>query len=355
MSIRARLQLTKGGFELQTDLDLPAAGVSAVFGPSGAGKSLLLRCLAGLETEARGLVSIDGRDWQRDRYCLPAHRRSVGFVLQDSPLFPHLSVAGNLDYARKRSAPVARPVDYQQVVDWLGLRGLLSRLPQGLSGGERQRVAIARAVLRNPSLLLMDEPLSALDSRSKGQILGFLQDLLQRLPIPLIYVSHCSDEVARLADHLVLLEQGRVRAQGPLTELLTRLDLSPARAGDAGAVIAAQVGDVDPEFALTRVVFPGAEMFLARTDLIPGARVRLYVQARDVSLVLRRPEATSILNLLPARVTGLADAGPAQVTVRLDVQGTPLLARVTRKSAAALKLTPGNHLIAQVKSVALLS
>jgi len=355
MSIRARLELNKGAFRLEARLDLPATGVTALFGPSGAGKSLLLRCLAGLEPEARGLVNIDGRDWQRDGYWLPAHRRSVGFVLQDPALFPHLSVAGNLDYARKRSAAVAQPVDYQQVVDWLGLRGLLSRRPQGLSGGERQRVAIARALLRNPSLLLMDEPVSALDARSKRQILDFLQALLQRLPMPLIYVSHSSDEVARLADRLVLLEHGRVQAQGPLAELLTRLDLPPAQAGDAGAVIPARVNAVEREYALTRLEFPGGELYLARTDLNLGALVRLYVQARDVSLALRPPEATSILNLLAARVTGLASAGESQVTVRLDVQGTPLLARVTRKSAAALQLSVDMSVIAQVKSVALLS
>jgi molybdate transport system ATP-binding protein len=355
MSLSGRFQLVKGGFRLDAAFELPAAGVSALFGPSGAGKSLLLRCIAGLEPEALGELELGGKCWQQGSWRLPIRRRRVGWVPQDPGLFPHLSVAGNLSYGWRRTAPAERRVDYAQVVRWLGLDALLERTPGDLSGGERQRVAIARALLASPSMLLMDEPLSALDRAGKQQILDYLERLREHLEIPLLLVSHDADEVARLADHLLLLERGRVLAQGPLAELLTRLDLPLGQAEDAGALVQAEVLGQETDYDLVRLGFAGGEILVpARDDLDPGRRLRLRIHARDVSLSLQPPYQSSILNSFPVRVLELADTGRAQVTLRLDAGGVLLLARVTRKSALALNLSPGSSVHAQVKSVALM-
>ena len=266
MSLRGHFRLDKGGFRLDAAFELPATGVSALFGPSGAGKSLLLRCIAGLEPEARGELELGGDCWQRGTWRLPIRRRGVGWVPQDPGLFPHLSVAGNLGYGWRRTPPAERRVDYAQVVHWLGLDALLQRAPRDLSGGERQRVAIGRALLASPRMLLMDEPLSALDRAGKRQILDYLESLREHLEIPLLLVSHDADEVARLADHLLLLEQGQVLAQGPIGDLLTRLDLPLAQAEDAGALVQAEVLGQEPDYDLVRLGFAGGEILVPARD-----------------------------------------------------------------------------------------
>jgi molybdate transport system ATP-binding protein len=274
-------------------------------------------------------------------------------VFQEPSLFPHLTVRRNLAYGLKRVPAAERRVDLAQAAELLGVKALLNRLPGGLSGGERQRVAIARALLASPRLLLMDEPLAALDRRSKAEILPFLEGLHAELAMPIVYVSHALDEVTRLADHLVLMEEGRIRAAGPVAAMLTRLDLPLAHGDDAEAVVEARVVGHDEEYHLTELGFPGGRIAVSREALPLGHRVRLRFLARDVSLTLERQTGTSILNILPVVVTAVAEETPSQMMVRLDAEGVPLLARVTRKSAETLSLAPGRQVFAQIKSVAL--
>lgn len=355
--ILARFRLGWPGFELDVDLDLPGHGVTALFGHSGSGKTTCLRCVAGLERAGEAYLQINGERWQDSASGLfvPPHRRALGYVFQEASLFPHLSARRNLEYGLRRVKAAQRRVDWDHVVKLLGIEHLLERLPGTLSGGERQRVGIARALLTSPRLLLMDEPLAALDLKRKNEILPYLERLREELDIPVLYVSHSPDEVARLADHVVLLDQGRVVAQGSLRETLARLDLPTALGEDAGVVVESMVAEHDDAYHLTRLAFPGGEVLVARRPEAPGQRLRFRVHARDVSLALTRAEGSSITNLLPARVEALAAADtPAHVLVRLDAGGTPLLARITRRSADQLGLAPGLPLWAQIKAVALL-
>ncbi len=356
-NIQAQLQMAYPGFRLDVDLKLPGRGVTALFGPSGSGKTSCLRCIAGLERNATGRIEINGERWQDSASgCfVPPHQRAIGYVFQEANLFAHLSVKRNLEFGMKRVVRNERRVIWGQAVELLGIGHLLDRMPERLSGGERQRVGIARALLTSPRLLLMDEPLAALDFKRKQEILPYLERLHDELEIPVLYVSHSPDEVARLADHLVLLEEGRVVAQGGLRETLARLDLPTAFSEDAGVVIESQVAEHDPTYHLTRLVFTGGEVLVARRDEAIGQRLRFRVHARDVSLTLERAEGTSISNLLPARVEQIVAADtPAHVLVRLDAQGTPLLARITRRSADQLGVVEGKAVWAQIKAVALL-
>ena len=359
--IEARLQLARPGFALDVDLALPAQGVSALFGPSGCGKTTVLRALAGLE-RAAGRVALTGEVWQDDaqRRFEPTHRRALGYVIQEAALFPHLDVRRNLEYGLRRSGAARDTLD--PVVELLGLAPLLARRPATLSGGERQRVAIGRALAARPRLLLMDEPLSALDAARKAEILPYLERLARGAGLPVIYVTHSMDEVARLADHLVLLDAGRVRAQGPLVDLLARPDLPlprpPGTPDEAGVVIDATVDAHDAAYGLLRIAFAGGHLWLGATARAPGERVRAHVLARDVSVTRQAPAETSIINVLPVRLDGLHPDGHT-VLLRLLAghaagAGTPLLARITRRSQDALALQPGDLLYAQVKGVALM-
>lgn len=358
MSLAARFELRHADFVLDVDLALPGSGVTALFGPSGSGKTSCLRCVAGLEPAARGRLVVAEETWQdSDRgLFLPPHRRALGYVFQDANLFEHLDVRRNLLFGWKRVAPAARRLELEQVVELLGIEGLLARMPARLSGGERQRVGIARALLTSPRLLLMDEPLAALDAERKAEILPYLERLTRELALPILYVSHAPDEVARLADHLVLLERGRVLASGPTTEVLARLDLPIALADDAGVVLEGRVLGHDPDYGLLSLGLSGEQrVLLAHAPLPPGQALRIKVLARDVSLSLER-QHSSILNVLPATVAEIAPTrSPAQVLLRLDLGGTALLARITRYSLERLALQPGSRVWAQLKSVAVLA
>ncbi|WP_037007675.1 molybdenum ABC transporter ATP-binding protein [Pseudomonas sp. MOIL14HWK12:I2] len=358
MSLAARFELRHADFVLDVDLALPGSGVTALFGPSGSGKTSCLRCVAGLEPAARGRLVVAEETWQdSDRgLFLPPHRRALGYVFQDANLFEHLDVRRNLLFGWKRVAPAARRLELEQVVELLGIEGLLARMPARLSGGERQRVGIARALLTSPRLLLMDEPLAALDAERKAEILPYLERLTRELALPILYVSHAPDEVARLADHLVLLERGRVLASGPTTEILARLDLPIALADDAGVVLEGRVLGHDPDYGLLSLGLAGEQrVLLAHAPLPPGQSLRIKVLARDVSLSLER-QHSSILNVLPATVAEIAPTrSPAQVLLRLDLGGAALLARITRYSLERLALQPGSRVWAQLKSVAVLA
>jgi molybdate transport system ATP-binding protein len=356
--IEARLRLQRQGFALDLELSLPARGVSALFGPSGCGKTTVLRALAGLE-HAAGRVALGDTVWQDDARGLfvPTHRRALGYVIQDAALFPHLDVRRNLAYGERRVAPGARRIAMPQVLALLGLQGLLPRAVDTLSGGERQRVAIARALATQPALLLLDEPLSALDATRKAEILPFLEQLTHELAIPIVYVTHAMDEVARLADHLVLLDDGRVRAAGPLAELLARPDLPlrrlPGAPDEAGVVIHAAVLAHDAAYGLLQLGFDGGALWLAAPARPSGAPARLRVLARDVSVTRQPPQATSILNVLPVRLDRVQPDGDTALLRLLAGGRTALLARITRRSVDALALQPGDPLYAQIKGVAL--
>jgi molybdate transport system ATP-binding protein len=354
VTLEARFRLRHGEFELDTEFEAPARGVTALFGPSGAGKTLLLRAIAGLERAPGGFFRVGTEIWQGPEVFVPTHRRPLGYVFQEASLFGHLTVAANLHYAERRRRGGSKHVDRRDVVRLLGIESLLDRRPAGLSGGERQRVAIARALLTGPRLLLMDEPLSALDLAGRAEIFPFLEDLHRTLDVPILYVSHAVDEVARLADHLVLLDGGRVSAAGGVTEMLTRTDLPLAGTDEAASVVEASVVEHDAEHALTYLAFPGGRFIVAGSSLDIGTAVRVRVLARDVSLTLARQEGTSILNIFPARIDEMRALDASQVAVRLDLAGVGLLSKITRKSAQALELEPGKELFVQIKAVALL-
>ena len=355
--IQARFDLSYPGFELHAEFQVFAHGVIALFGPSGSGKTSLLRCIAGLEYTPTGALQVKDEAWQSGENFLPAHKRPLGYVFQEASLFPHLSVRQNLEYGLKRILPEQRKVQLEQAVEWLGLGKLIERAsPVGLSGGERQRVAIARALLTSPRLLLMDEPLSALDAASKHEIMPYLERLHGELEIPVIYVSHSLDEVARLADQLVLMEQGRVIASGALDEMLGRLDLPTAHLEDAGSVIEARVSLHDEKYHLTRLEFYGGSLWVSRVDRPLGSMVRARVLARDVSIATVAPQGSSISNILQARIDSAREEGPDRVNLRLAVGNSQvLLSRITRRSCDQLGLAPGMTVFAQVKSVALIA
>lgn len=355
MRIDARFHIVMNDFVLAAEFSVPAAGVIAVFGPSGCGKTTLLRAIAGLEQHHDGYLKVGDTIWQENGFFAPPHQRSLGYVFQESRLFGHLSVWRNLQYAIKRVPEAERYVSLDWAIELLDIGSLLQRRPETLSGGERQRVAIARALAVSPRLLLMDEPLAALDEGRKQEILSYIESLNDELDIPVIYVSHSADEVARLADHLILLETGGVVATGHIQEMLTCLDLPLAHDDSAEALIEVTVVAHDNSYDLTYVEFSGGRFSVPRRDLPLGCAVRLRVAARDVSLTLQRQADTSILNIFSATVDSIADEQSAQITVRLLVGGVPMLARVTRKSAVLLDLRPGKEVYAQIKSVALLS
>ena len=353
--ILARFRLDRGGFDLDVDLDLPGRGITALFGHSGSGKTTLLRLIAGLERVEAGELSVNGQVWQAGGKFLSTDRRPLGYVFQEANLFSHLSVRRNLEYGRRRVVEAERKVSLEHAIELLGIGHLLERKPDSLSGGERQRVGIARALAVSPRILLMDEPLAALDLARKQEILPYLENLHDELDIPVLYVSHAPDEVARLADHLVVMDAGRAVASGPLTDTLARLDL-PIRLGeDAGVVLDSVVAERDAKWSLARVDFGGGSVWVRDCGQAVGRHVRVRILARDVSLALTRHNGTSILNTLQALVAEIADdAHPALALVRLNVGGTPLVARVTKRSAAALDLSVGKILHAQIKSVAIL-
>jgi molybdate transport system ATP-binding protein len=293
--------------------------------------------------------------WQDSASFIPAHRRAVGYVFQEASLFEHLTVQGNLEYGARRVPRPARSISLERAIALLGIGPLLPRNPLTLSGGERQRVAIARALAVSPRLLLMDEPLAAVDLERRQEILPWIESLHRELEIPIIHVSHAPEEVARLADHLVLMRAGGVAAAGDVHEIFTRLDLPLALDSEATSVIEATVSGHDEEYRLTRLDFAGGQFTMSRQPLPIGSPVRLRLAARDVSLTLQRQTGTSILNILPVTVDGISLDDDAQVTVRLLAEGVPILARITRKSAAELGLQPGMQVYAQAKGIALLN
>ena len=354
MSLAVRLSHRFSGFALDVAFEAPA-GVTALFGRSGSGKTSIINAIAGLLRPDAGCIRIgDTVVFDHERgISVPVHRRRLGYVFQEGRLFPHMSVRQNLLYGRENAGRSDGPqVDFDQVVELLGLGDLLERRPHGLSGGEKQRVAIGRALLADPRLLLMDEPLAALDEERKAEILPYLERLAAGTKIPIVYVSHSIAEVARLATTLVLIDKGRVIRAGPAADVLADPDSVPALGvRSAGASLQVHVAGHEAD-GLTRLEASAGSLYLPRVDAPVGARLSIRILAQDVILSRNRPEGLSALNVLPATVTAVRlEDGPGAV-IQLRAGNDLLLARITRRSAEALHLAPGVTCHAIVKSVA---
>lgn len=348
-TIHACFKLIRSGFTLDVDLKLPGHGVTALFGHSGSGKTTLLRCIAGLERTSHGYLAVNGDIWQHSNYFLPVYKRSVGYVFQEASLFPHLNVMGNLRYGIKRINRNLR-VNLDKAINLLGIEDLLHRKSNSLSGGEKQRVAIARAIVANPRILLMDEPLAALDIKRKQEILPYLQQLRNELDIPVLYVSHHPDEVARLADSLVIMENGSVVAEGPLRNVLSRIDLPIRITNDAGVVIDACVADVDIKWHLCKLDFEGGSIWARDEGCVVGCKTRIRILARDVSISHNCLTQNSIQNSLQGIVDAIGDDyHPGLMLVRVKVGTTCILSRLTRKAVADLNLKKGISVWVHIK------
>lgn len=351
-----RVQLGFPGFELDVAEEIALAGVTAIFGQSGSGKSSLLRAIAGFETPRAGRIAC-GRDVWFDRAAgvdVPAHLRAVGFMFQDTRLFRHLDVAGNLAFAEKRRRREQRRIERGDVVAALDLAPLLARRVGSLSGGERQRVALARTLLTGPRVLLLDEPLTALDRERKADILPYLESLPRRFGIPTLYVSHDVDEIAQLADRALVLAGGRVQMHGSIAEAIERLDLQTvAGRFDAGVLVEGHIARHDARLRATFVDLDGDTLTMPLVEhLSPGERIRLRIRARDVAVAVREPEGLSIRNVFPGTLSALtADPRTGFVDAMVETRGGRIRARLTRAAVEDLHLAEGTPVFALVKSV----
>ena len=362
--IYLQINIARSAFELKLELQLPGQGITAIFGPSGSGKTTLLRAVAGLEKNPQGRIQIAANIWQdtKQGIHLPTWQRPLGYVFQESSLLPHLSVAENLNFGLKRALKSANSAQteankaLQASIELLGIGSLLKRMPDEWSGGERQRVAIARAIAMQPQLLLMDEPLASLDAARRQEIFPWLARLRDELKMPMLYVTHSAEEVTRLADHLVVLDQGHVKAQGSVSAVLTQV-VNPVVVGeDAGALIAGCIGAVDAQWHLSRVDFDGGCIWMRDAGLPVGKAVRIRILARDVSLATAEPQNTSIQNQLRGSIQSITpDAHPSQVMVVIKCGADEVLARVTKRAVDELCLQVGQSVWTQVKSVALVA
>ena len=349
------IEMRRGSFAVQVAFASDAP-IVALFGRSGAGKSTVVNAIAGIARPTRGRIAIGGRvlfDSARGIDLSP-ERRHVGYVFQDALLFPHMSVRSNLAYGESLTPASERFIERGRVLDLLGLHGILDRGTRELSGGERQRVAIGRALLSSPRILLMDEPLASLDAARRAEILQYVELLRDELRLPMVYVSHAIEEVTRLADHLVLVSEGKSIVEGPAGEVLGRPELTPLTGRhEAGAVIETRVARHDEAFGLSILAFADGELVLPNMDALPGEPVRARIRARDVALALEPPRRASVQNVLRAEIVRISEAFGAIVDVELRIGSTPLIARITRKAATDLALAPGTTVYALVKAVSI--
>src|SRR5436190_12907694 len=349
-TLALHVALERADFTLDVQHDLALEGITALFGPSGSGKTTLLRVIAGLERSARGSVTFDGSAWQSAQIWLPPHRRGVGYVFQDGRLFPHFTVQKNLEFAARRAKRGA--IDFDAAVAALDLKALLGRRAASLSGGEQQRVAIARALLTSPQLLLMDEPLSSLDVGRKREILPLIEQLPGTFGVPVLYVTHNVDEVARLASDMLLLKAGRIAALGRVADVLERLDIEElGGTHDAGALLHVRVEAGRGGAAALRL--GGQALHVPAAHAPIGTPLRIRIHARDVALATERPRGLSIRNVLEARILRVHVDEPAHADVLLEVDGQRLRSQITRDALEELKLAAGQPVFALIKSVAL--
>ncbi len=356
--IHVEFRSALGKFTLESVFTVPATGITMLFGPSGCGKTTVLRCIAGLIHIKDGLCDIAGEIWQdRNGAFVPTHKRALGYVFQEASLFPHLSVRKNLLFGAPEKKQDGPTIDFDEVVDLLGIRALLDRSPRNLSGGERQRVGIGRALLTQPKVLLMDEPLSALDRRTKGEILPFIEKLRNHFALPIFYVTHDIAEVERLADQMVLLDRGHVVAVGPLAELQADPASMLTSSQEAAVSLQGVIVGFEERFGLLRVSVPGGDILVPSTSGSVGDVFRIRILAADVALARDRPGRNSTLNMLPARIVATDAPHPHEILASIalgeDGAGARLLARVPEKSWEELGFAKGQNVFAQVKSAAL--
>lgn len=356
IGLHGQVSLTKENFQLDTgSFQIPATGVTAIFGHSGSGKTTFLRCLAGFEPHAEGEVFFLQQAWLKNGRSLPTHKRALGYVFQEASLFPHLNVKQNLKYGLKRAKHKGE-VRYMQVIDWLGLEHLLARSVANLSGGERQRVSIARALLTQPKILMMDEPMASLDLFSKRAIMPYLERLRDELEIPILYISHSPEEVERLADHVMFMEQGRIVSFEPIEQSLNREGTPLYQSGEPRSVLSATIAEHLEDDGLTRVQAGEAELFVPKIDKPVGDGVRVVIAAKLVSLMAQQPQDTSMLNHLPVTLESIEELNRFSVLLKLRIKQEPwpLLAQITKRSCKHLDLQVGQSWIAAIKSASIL-
>ena len=348
--LRAAFKVNYPNFNFDIDLQLPASGITVVFGPSGSGKTTLLRCLAGLEKT--GKMEIAGQVWQDENLFIPLSQRAIGIVFQESRLFPHLKVRENLLYGYKRTPLNSRRLHLDEIVGVLSLENLLERKIDKLSGGEKQKVALGRALLTSPKLLLMDEPLAALDTQRKKEVIPFIRKVKKELSIPIIYVTHSINELLQLVDTMVILKDGKVIDYGPVGKVFSKISLSNTIDEEhLGAVLDTTVLKHETEFGITLLDFKGQELSVPFQDISPGQGLRVHIHSKDVSLATQPPEGlTSTLNILKTKVKRIVEKAGYSVDIELDA-GQPLLATITRKSLFNLSLSEGQSIYASIKAI----
>ena len=354
--LRVALQYRRGDFRLEVAFEAPTPGVTALFGKSGAGKSSIAQLLAGLWRADAGRIELDGQLLfdAAQRLCVPTQQRRVGYVFQDLRLFPHLNVEHNLRYGLKRTADRGGAIGWQQTIELLDLGALLQRRTAQLSGGERQRVALGRALLSQPRLLLLDEPLSAIDTRKRNELLPYFERLRDELSLPIILITHQFEDLLRLANRVVLLDAGRVLAQGELPELSLRPEMRSVLGPEAsGAVIEGIVERIDAASGLATVRIGSSRLLLPAAGLSHGQRVRLQLLARDLIIATLRPQGLSVRNQLAGTINSVADDGEHNVLVGIDAEGVTLQARITASAAKQLNVQPGLPVWVLVKAVSL--
>jgi molybdate transport system ATP-binding protein len=354
MSISVQLRHAFGGFTLDAAFEIPKPGITALFGPSGSGKTTIVNAIAGLlkPSEGRIVISDDVVLDSKARIFVPPRLRRIGYVFQDSQLFPHMSVESNLRFGWRRSAMRATEDEFERIVSLLGLEPLLARRPLKLSGGEKSRVALGRALLSSPRLLLLDEPLSALDSARKAEIMPYLERLRDEAKLPMLYVSHALDEVARLADDVVVLRAGRIVAKGKVFDMLASLEFSELTGAPSyGAVIDTKIDAHRTEDGLSVLSFEGGELIVPLLHAAIGSRLRVRIRAEDMMLAVEEPPGISANNILRCTITAIRKTGASHADVQLLCGGARLLARITRASAKRLLLVPDMPVFAIAKSV----
>ncbi len=356
-TLNASFHSTTRDFSLGIEFSMPLKGITALFGASGSGKTSILRAIAGLD-HLSGRLTIQDKVWQDDTagIFVPPHKRAIGYVFQEASLFPHLTVEDNLIYGNKRAAPPSRGgLDKADVIDLMNIGKLLGRSPATLSGGERQRVAIGRALMRHPQILLMDEPVSALDQASRERLLSCLDDLHRNLSLPILYVSHDTSEVARLADHMILISDGKKVAEGPAKDVFERLDIEPPDGSfQASALLEAKVEQHDAETHITYLRIGDHRISTPRIAPLPGSNVMLRVRARDVAIATHRPEGISIRNILGGTISEIRrDSTSPHVDLLVDIGGAHIRAQVTQRACKELGLKGGLPVFALIKSMSL--
>jgi molybdate transport system ATP-binding protein len=354
--ITFEIQVIRGSFRLDASGIFSLSGILVILGPSGSGKTTLLRALTGLEAQATGRIRVGQEDWldSARQIFLPPHRRAIGYVFQDGRLFPHLSVKGNLDYAERRAKRRSPGFDRSQILQVLDIEPLLNQASATLSGGEMQRVAIARAVLTHPKLLVMDEPLSALDLRRRSEALSYIERIPEYFGIPIIYVTHAIEEAARLADTLAVMNSGAIVAAGDAPDILSRLDLARYLGHfEAGAVLEGRVTGEDKVYGMSIVDIDGVALQVPSLGVPVSEKVKLRIRARDVSVATVKPENISIRNVMKVRIEEVAEETDSVFAeLRLQAARQMLRARITRRSLEELELQPGKEVYALIKSIA---